>query len=130
MELDLNWRAVLARAADIQEANGHCQGFFVDHRQAEGGVDIRNCRVCPIGAIALACDILPGNLWTQHPNGVAAETAAEKFADYLIRHGLSDGRTLHDRLMSTIADQWADVAGRTLEEIVAALRAAAEEDVS
>lgn len=45
---------LLAKAADVIDANGHCKRDLYDHRQAAAGTPLADCRVDIIGALNIA----------------------------------------------------------------------------
>jgi hypothetical protein len=95
--------AVLDRAADIIERNGHCKGFYYD---ASVDLSPAECPVCPLGALALAMGAT--NPKTDRAFGSPAEIALERYLDIV-----------------SVAD-WNDAPDRTPAEVIAALRGAAQ----
>ncbi|MEV7975355.1 hypothetical protein [Streptomyces sp. NPDC086519] len=50
---------LLAKAADVIDANGHCKRDLYDHKQAASGTRPANCRVDVIGAVNIAAHGTP-----------------------------------------------------------------------
>jgi hypothetical protein len=67
----VNTADIIAKAADIVEANGFCRNYLYDTRQAAGGTNLKNCRVDIIGAINIALHETPR--YTGSAQGVEAE---------------------------------------------------------
>ena len=106
--------AVLARAANVIEANGWCQGGFIDLDAACHLPDIRQVPVCAAGAIRIAAG--------HDPDDCGAPVAALRvFAYWLSGSGqAATGADPVDRI-----GFWNDDPARTATEVTAELRRAA-----
>lgn len=105
---------ILDKAADHIERFGWWQGSFIPDDMDE--TDEFDCEVCVLGAINVAAGARPGEVL----EGVRSE-AAFVLAKRL---GLAtDAQRLG--LAVTVGDGWNDAAGRTAEQVIAELRAAA-----
>lgn len=112
--LGLSPAAVLDIAADVIERNGLAIGEFY---MAEQGRDPRDCKVCAMGAIAVAAGLHP-EAWDDEGITSAAEEAADFLADRL-------GWTPDDEPAVTIVGSWNDRL-KDAAKVAAELRAAAE----
>lgn len=96
------WRQALLKAAEIVRERGLCQGQMVDKQQ----------RVCAMGAMSIAmsglCDHRWMNLYIMATNAVIEELARRKQINL---GGIPD---------------WNDQPGRTKEEVIDVLTAAAK----
>ncbi|TYB71162.1 hypothetical protein FXF51_01630 [Nonomuraea sp. PA05] len=140
--IDVSQRAVLERAAGVIEHNGLVRHFYYDREQTFPGVAFDSeadhkaaRRLCPLGAIAVACDLEPdawaeGNRDRNDARFQAAEDAAWHLVQYLEHHGLvTPGDSSPEAIISGVGE-WADAGGhvgiaRPLEVIVATMRTAA-----
>ncbi|WP_214103165.1 DUF6197 family protein [Acrocarpospora catenulata] len=129
--LDMSAPAILRRAANVYRTNGRCEGAYYDVVQESFGVPAKDCRVCAIGAINIAAGAHPEGVLNS--SGLRARMALAKHLG-LGRHlvGLDvDRDDPHDTdgpgyaLINALAT-WHDLAARTLDEVVAALVAAAD----
>ncbi|MFF4417520.1 VVA0879 family protein [Streptosporangium sp. NPDC001559] len=146
--LDLSPAAILRRAATIIDRNGlMIADYYDEDQQICEGTSSRDCRVCSLGAIAIAAG-LPPTAWASTIKQVdpisevepidpdqfeAALAAAEAFAKHL-RLGLptDDVATPYrqqvrsNRLEVAVGREWND-RPQTQETVVDALRAAADD---
>jgi hypothetical protein len=115
--LDLAPGPVLLRAADRIAETGLARN---DYYEAAEGENPRNCPVCVLGAIAVACDFDP-NAWVWADDLDRSFTPAYAAADALVEHLGLDPEPAYDE---TLGD-WSDE--HTVEQVVTAMRAAAQE---
>ncbi|WP_219463502.1 DUF6197 family protein [Nonomuraea rhizosphaerae] len=135
--------AVLERAADTLEVNGwirhFCYGrdqvFPLDVTFASEAARKEACRLCPLGAVAVACDLEP-DVWQEETRDrndrrfQAAEDAAWRLINYLEQHQLvAPGDSSSDAIVHGIGE-WAAAGdhlgiARPLENIVKTMRTAA-----
>lgn len=112
--------AVWLRAADVIDRNGLACGDYVTPRD---GCDPDTWPVCTMGAIAVACGLEPA-VWEEW-NGAVDEDggfarAVEAVAQFAVHLGLDPEATFDETIGG-----WSD--DQTAGEVVAALRAAAQE---
>ncbi|MEU4511702.1 hypothetical protein AB0G05_19600 [Nonomuraea wenchangensis] len=118
-------RALLLKAADVQEANGlHQQGWYDRMQQALDTPDPRKCRVCALGAISTAAGLYPNELSSSYPGADLAREAARLLADHLVKQGLAKPPDDGDPVR-TVGVNWADKPGQTAGSIAAVMRATA-----
>ena len=103
----MNTADILDKAADLIEQRGWAQGYFVDHR---GGL-------CARGAIYAACGMEPD----PDPHVRIVEWPGWNPAD-----PAWDALCQLDTAVDDFAEMWNDAPERTKEEVVSALRAAAQ----
>jgi hypothetical protein len=102
---------ILDRAADIIERNGLHKGSFCDDGPGAKAKIPQGWACCSYGAINIAAN--GERPWQASDGGEAAYRA-------LVKHlGISDGHN------DTVAD-WSDHPDRTVAEVIAALRGAAQ----
>lgn len=111
---DLSPAAVLDMAADVIERNGLALKEFYTPEQ---GRDPRDCKVCAMGAIAVAAGLSP-DAWDEGDITSTAEEAADFLADRL-------GWTPEYEPAVTIVGSWNDRL-KDAALVAAELRAAAE----
>ena len=112
---------ILDKAANIIEANGLADGQWYQPTGAKSPLD---CPMCTGGALAAAAGFYPMYASNNEPTGAYADAIgvlAERLGLDPSRH-----KTAQDVLLYGIAP-WNDVDGRTAEEVVRELRAAAAE---
>ena len=103
---------VLNEAARIIRRNGWHQGFYYDRSQNAYGTRFDQCRVCARGAINLA--VAPPDSEDLRRQAIYAVAAVERWLDT---------NRPQDDTYSLAA--WNDEAGRTVDEVLAALEYAA-----
>ena len=108
--------AVLARAADVIEANGWCQNGFLDLDAACHIPDPRQVPVCAAGAIRIAAGHDPDDCGTQIP-------AMQIFAYWLTATGQANSQDYG--APENLIGFWNDAEQRTATEVAAELRHAA-----
>jgi hypothetical protein len=104
---------ILDKAADTIERNGLAKGDWYDFGVQD---DSRECPVCALGAINVAGGSVPDGL-LNGPRRAAALALADRL-------GMRDD-ALSYGLAVTVGRDWNDLPGRTAEQVVAELRAAA-----
>lgn len=143
---------ILADAADHIAHYGFTQGRFVEkiYEDAEGHAvstftlsgarrprDPSQCPCCPRGAIAVVCGHhpeFPGEpLAWGDPDDPALRAAERALVDYLLdAAGWTPANQLAESYLPdrdpALIEFWADEDGRTQEEVVAVLRAAAQRE--
>ncbi|MER6514777.1 hypothetical protein ABT158_48770 [Nonomuraea sp. NPDC001636] len=116
-------RALLLKAADVQETNGLHQGGYYDRRQAaQELLDMRKCRVCALGAIATAAGLFPNEIMSGFPGASTARQAAGLLAAYLIEHNLAIPS--EEGPLPVVGTNWADRPGQTAAGVASVMRAA------
>ncbi|MFI6510054.1 hypothetical protein ACIBCT_20815 [Streptosporangium sp. NPDC050855] len=81
--LDLSPAAILNRAADVIERNGLALKEFYEYAEEQ---DPRDCKVCAMGAIAVAAGLKPDGWDDWDDEGSPAEAAAAEASDLLAAH--------------------------------------------
>lgn len=104
-------KVALLEAANVIEAQGWTQGYYWDEEQARDGVSKHLCRVCAMGALHIAIYGSPDTRALQEQQGGVLSDCLQAIRKVI-------GRAM-------IA-AWNDDDGRTEEEVVSALRRAAE----
>lgn len=102
----------LREAADVIRRNGWIQGDYFDRDQLDGGRISKDCSVCLHGAINLAAGGDPENDY--HHNAVKATNTLVEWL-----------WTALDPAIYASLSAWNDAPGRTAEQVIAALEAAA-----
>lgn len=124
---------ILDKAAGVIERNGWARGLWYE---AEVGVAPEDCKVCAGAAINIVLDCAPDfdhdNAGRMHTNASAKGvfTALARRVDERVREDIATGFGLWtDNLVKAIT-RWNDEDGRTAEQVIAELRAAAEAERS
>jgi hypothetical protein len=103
-------KVALLEAANVIEAQGWTQGYYWDIEQANSGIPVHLCRVCAMGALNIAIHGSPDDL----AKGTGERVANECFA------------AVRKEIGRAMIAAWNDDDERTAEEVISALRRAAE----
>lgn len=123
---------ILRDAADILARNGRARNDFYDHDQAFiEALPPSKCRVCAYGAISLAAGADLEQADFEEPSTVeerAAIEAAEILAVHLGLIDLEDDPSLEEvaGLLISAIGRWNDYGATSDEQVLAALRTAAD----
>lgn len=139
--------AILIGAANIIVANGLARGEYVDLTAGDPPLPIDQCPMCPRSAIASAAGQYPLFVveWPMHCDGgydgseaeraayaeiATAEAALARYLRAELGRVDDTDKPIEARLQhhfdTVLIEEWADEDGRTANEVVGGLRAAAE----